>query len=35
MTREKRLMSLRPGSEKWLINISKYGDIYKRNGDLS
>jgi hypothetical protein len=26
---------LRPGSEKWLINISKYGDIYKRDNGTS
>lgn len=35
MIREKRLMNLRPGSEKWLINISKNGDIYKRSDDCS
>lgn len=31
----KRLMSLKAGSEKWLINTSKNGDIYKRSDDCS
>ena len=34
LIREKRLMNLRPGSEKMLIDtINKYGDIYRRDYD--
>jgi hypothetical protein len=34
LTQEKRLMSLKPGSEKVLINIIK-DDIYRRHNNIS